>query len=102
MREGVGRHADSGNRGNLVPRFQWISVGSGIEHAEGGGNSQERHSWISALGECSPCAKKRSRGTAQKIIIHATTAAGEFKVTVIAGPLQGSNAIYDGSTSADM
>eukprot|EP01041_Mallomonas_annulata_P011889 gene11889-24910_t len=37
--EGVGRHADSlGNRGEYAsPGMQWISVGSGIEHAEGGG-----------------------------------------------------------------
>ena len=38
--EGVGRHADSlGNRGEFKsPGAQWISVGSGIEHAEGGGS----------------------------------------------------------------
>jgi redox-sensitive bicupin YhaK (pirin superfamily) len=37
--EGVGRHADSmGNRETYQsPGFQWMSVGSGIEHAEGGG-----------------------------------------------------------------
>jgi len=37
--EGRGRHADSmGNRETFdSPGFQWISVGSGIEHAEGGG-----------------------------------------------------------------
>ncbi len=37
--EGVGRHADSmGNRGSFsAPGIQWISAGSGIEHAEGGG-----------------------------------------------------------------
>ena len=37
--EGTGRHADSlGNRGEFKsPGAQWISVGSGIEHAEGGG-----------------------------------------------------------------
>jgi len=37
--EGVGRHADSmGNRETFQsPGFQWMSVGSGIEHAEGGG-----------------------------------------------------------------
>jgi redox-sensitive bicupin YhaK (pirin superfamily) len=37
---GVGRHADSlGNRGEYAtPGMQWISVGSGIEHAEGGGS----------------------------------------------------------------
>merc|ERR1719428_2567917 len=37
--EGRGRHADSlGNRETFdAPGFQWMSVGSGIEHAEGGG-----------------------------------------------------------------
>lgn len=37
--EGLGRHADSlGNRGEYAsPGMQWISVGSGVEHAEGGG-----------------------------------------------------------------
>merc|ERR1719353_676927 len=35
----MGRHADSmGNRETFrSPGFQWLSVGSGIEHAEGGG-----------------------------------------------------------------
>jgi redox-sensitive bicupin YhaK (pirin superfamily) len=39
LTEGVGRHADSlGNRETFAtPGMQWISVGSGIEHAEGGG-----------------------------------------------------------------
>jgi len=39
MVEGKGRHADSlGNRETFdSPGFQWLSVGSGIEHAEGGG-----------------------------------------------------------------
>lgn len=42
MREGRGRHADSlGNREEFdSPGFQWISVGSGIEHAEGGGTEK--------------------------------------------------------------
>src|SRR3989338_2516513 len=39
MTEGIGRHGDSlGNREEFnSPGMQWISVGSGIEHAEGGG-----------------------------------------------------------------
>jgi hypothetical protein len=39
MVQGRGRHADSlGNRETFdSPGFQWLSVGSGIEHAEGGG-----------------------------------------------------------------
>jgi len=38
LRSGVGRHADSlGNRETFsTPGMQWISVGSGVEHAEGG------------------------------------------------------------------
>lgn len=37
--QGIGRHGDSmGNRSTFrSPGMQWISVGSGIEHAEGGG-----------------------------------------------------------------
>lgn len=40
MISGNGRHADSmGNRETFAsPGIQWISAGSGIEHAEGGGN----------------------------------------------------------------
>ena len=39
LKTGVGRHGDSmGNRENFeTPGMQWISCGSGIEHAEGGG-----------------------------------------------------------------
>jgi redox-sensitive bicupin YhaK (pirin superfamily) len=39
LSEGIGRHADSmGNRETFsAPGMQWCSVGSGIEHAEGGG-----------------------------------------------------------------
>ena len=39
LTRGVGRHGDSlGNREEFAtPGMQWISVGSGIEHAEGGG-----------------------------------------------------------------
>jgi len=38
LKTGVGRHADSlGNRETFAtPGMQWISVGSGVEHAEGG------------------------------------------------------------------
>ena len=39
IKQGVGRHGDSmGNRETFeTPGIQWISAGSGIEHAEGGG-----------------------------------------------------------------
>ena len=42
MVSGVGRHADSmGNRETFAsPGMQWISVGSGIEHAEAGGTPE--------------------------------------------------------------
>ena len=39
IKSGVGRHGDSlGNRESFItPGMQWVSAGSGIEHAEGGG-----------------------------------------------------------------
>ena len=61
MKEGIGRHADSlGNREEFAsPGFQWISVGSGIEHAEGGGTpiGQRKHGfqvWVNV-----PAARKQ-------------------------------------------
>jgi redox-sensitive bicupin YhaK (pirin superfamily) len=45
LRKGIGRHADSlGNRETFdSPGMQWMSVGSGVEHAEGGGNDMGTH-----------------------------------------------------------
>jgi len=42
-RKGTGRHGDSlGNRGTFsTPGMQWISAGSGVQHAEGGANGKE-------------------------------------------------------------
>ena len=42
LRTGRGRHGDSlGNRETFeTPGMQWMSVGSGVEHAEGGGTSK--------------------------------------------------------------
>jgi redox-sensitive bicupin YhaK (pirin superfamily) len=42
LRSGTGRHGDSlGNRGTFsTPGMQWISTGSGVEHAEGGANEK--------------------------------------------------------------
>lgn len=55
--EGTGRHADSlGNRGEFAsPGFQWMSVGSGVEHAEGGGTpaGERKHGfqiWVNVPG----------------------------------------------------
>lgn len=40
LRSGIGRHGDSlGNRETFeTPGLQWMCTGSGVEHAEGGGN----------------------------------------------------------------
>ena len=42
LKSGKGRHGDSlGNRETFsTPGMQWMSVGSGVEHAEGGGNEE--------------------------------------------------------------
>merc|ERR1712124_232868 len=45
-KKGTGRHGDSlGNRGTFsAPGMQWMSVGSGVEHAEGGANEKGEES----------------------------------------------------------
>lgn len=42
LKKGTGRHGDSlGNRETFpTPGMQWMSVGSGVEHAEGGANAK--------------------------------------------------------------
>jgi len=42
LKSGSGRHGDSmGNRGTFAtPGMQWMSTGSGVEHAEGGANER--------------------------------------------------------------
>jgi len=42
LKKGTGRHGDSlGNRGTFsTPGMQWMSVGSGVQHAEGGANEK--------------------------------------------------------------
>jgi len=42
LKKGTGRHGDSlGNRETFpTPGMQWMSVGSGVEHAEGGGSAK--------------------------------------------------------------
>eukprot|EP00946_MAST-07B_sp_MAST-7B-sp1_P004865 g4865.t1 len=96
MREGVGRHADSlGNRGNFSsPGFQWISVGSGIEHAEGGGTPAGETTHGFQLWVNVPRARKNDDpryGTEDQSSMPQLQVAENSKVTVIAGPLQGSN-----------
>ena len=58
LRSGTGRHGDSlGNRETFsTPGMQWMSVGSGVEHAEGGANDkgvevQGFQIWINVPGE---------------------------------------------------
>lgn len=93
MREGIGRHADSlGNRGNFEsPGFQWISVGSGIEHAEGGGTpaGQTTHGfqiWVNV-----PRARKYDDpryGTEDSSSMPILQLADGASVRVIAGPVK--------------
>lgn len=58
LKTGIGRHGDSlGNRETFdTPGMQWMSVGSGVEHAEGGANDkgvlvQGFQIWINVPGE---------------------------------------------------
>jgi redox-sensitive bicupin YhaK (pirin superfamily) len=54
LRSGTGRHADSlGNRETYeTPGMQWMSTGSGVEHAEGGANDKGQRVQIRATGPC--------------------------------------------------
>ncbi|KAH8060468.1 quercetin 2,3-dioxygenase [Aureococcus anophagefferens] len=64
--EGCGRHADSlGNREVYAsPGFQWMSVGSGVEHAEGGGTPAGERTHGFQIWLKMPRAKMGERATA--------------------------------------
>ena len=92
MVEGYGRHADSmGNRETFAsPGFQWMSVGSGIEHAEGGGTpaGQNTHGFQIWLKMPKDKMKDDPRyGTVQPADIPTVPLADGGVVRVIAGPL---------------
>ena len=92
--EGCGRHADSmGNREVFEsPGFQWMSVGSGIEHAEGGGTPAGQRTHGFQIWLKMPRANMRDApryGTVQPSEIKAVSLddAGSL-VRVIAGPFR--------------
>jgi len=89
--EGKGRHADSmGNRETFdSPGFQWISVGSGIEHAEGGGTPKGERTHGFQLWLRMPLARMEDDpryGTVSSTDIP-TVNLGKGLVRVVAGPL---------------
>jgi redox-sensitive bicupin YhaK (pirin superfamily) len=92
MVEGKGRHADSmGNRETFdSPGFQWMSVGSGIEHAEGGGTpaGENTHGFQIWLKMPKDKMKDEPRyGTVQPADIPTVPLADGGVARVIAGPL---------------
>jgi redox-sensitive bicupin YhaK (pirin superfamily) len=95
--EGCGRHADSmGNRETFEsPGFQWMSVGSGIEHAEGGGTpkGQRTHGfqiWLRMpTAKMSDAPRYGTVGPAEIPTVHLGADGSEGLVRVIAGPLGG-------------
>jgi len=92
MVEGYGRHADSmGNRETFAsPGFQWMSVGSGIEHAEGGGTpaGENTHGFQIWLKMPKDKMKDKPRyGTVQPDDIPTVPLGDGGLVRVIAGPL---------------
>lgn len=94
MKKGLGRHGDSmGNRETFeTPGIQWISAGSGIEHAEGGGTPAGEEMagfqiWVNV-----PKAEKMKDpryGTNPPSDIPAMAAAPGVTARVLAGPLLG-------------
>ncbi|KAL3896494.1 MAG: hypothetical protein SGCHY_004040 [Lobulomycetales sp.] len=95
LKSGVGRHADSlGNRGNFhTPGMQWISVGSGIEHAEGGGTPMGMINEGFQLWFNVPSSRKMDDpvyGTEDPNSIPLVTLAPGAKARLLSGPLCGS------------
>ena len=91
MVEGNGRHADSmGNRETFAsPGFQWMSVGSGIEHAEGGGTPAGHNTHGFQIWLRMPKDKMKDDpryGTVQPADIPTVPLADGGVVRVIAGP----------------
>lgn len=94
LTEGVGRHADSlGNRGTYrTPGMQWISVGSGIEHAEGGGTPAGQYTTGFQIWVNVPSSEKMNDpryGTEPPENIPVVTAQG-MHARLLAGEMNGS------------
>lgn len=95
MVEGKGRHADSmGNRETFdSPGFQWISVGSGIEHAEGGGTPAGERTHGFQIWLRMPLARMEDDpryGTVNPSEIPVVELpSGQGRVRVVAGSLEG-------------
>ena len=91
--EGVGRHADSmGNRETYdSPGFQWMSVGSGVEHAEGGGTPRGQRTHGFQIWLKMPRAKMEDAPRYGTVIPSniptVSLGAGGSLARVIAGPL---------------
>lgn len=94
--EGVGRHADSmGNRETYAsPGFQWMSVGSGIEHAEGGGTPAGQNTHGFQLWLRMPVANMEDApryGTVEPDAIPTVDLGGSSLARVIAGSFRGAD-----------
>lgn len=88
--EGVGRHADSlGNRGTFPHHgLQWISAGSGIEHAEAGGTPEGEYTHGFQIWVNVPSARKMDDpkyGTHDVDEVPVLTTADGVTVRVLAG-----------------
>lgn len=92
--EGTGRHADSlGNREMFAsPGMQWCSVGSGIEHAEGGGTEAGQNTTGFQLWLNVPAARKMddpAYGTVDPALLPEADLGGGVTARVLAGTLGG-------------
>ena len=91
LKQGIGRHGDSlGNRETFkTPGLQWISVGNGIEHAEGGGTPKGAieegfQLWFNTPKEFKSLPPKYGTVDAQSLpIVNLESMAGRY--TVLAG-----------------
>uniref|UniRef100_A0A0G4IFC9 Pirin N-terminal domain-containing protein n=1 Tax=Chromera velia CCMP2878 TaxID=1169474 RepID=A0A0G4IFC9_9ALVE len=95
LKTGVGRHADSlGNRETFrTPGMQWMNCGSGVEHAEGGGNPKGTPSegfqiWINMPAKHKGDNPTYGTETPESIpLLDVVNGVGNAKLRLLSGPL---------------
>lgn len=107
LKTGVGRHADSlGNRETFAtPGMQWISVGSGVEHAEGGATEKGESSLGFQIWVNVPSVHKMDDpdyGTVSKEEMPVSSIGKESTARVLAGAFGGSKGAFRTKVNVQM
>jgi len=107
LKTGVGRHGDSlGNRETYAtPGMQWMSVGSGVYHAEGGGTPKGQTDTGFQIWVNVPSTRKMDKpryGTVPPEAMPQVQVSKGVKARLIAGPFGGRKGEFDTTQSVQM